>query len=453
MNAFTRLVFPTRIAALAVIIGIGLIFVGSGTSHASILFDGSFDYFDRSRQQDIAFNDLDVCCQRIAEDFSFTSPVIVEGITFRGGYYPTNTPETDSFILTIYNDNRGLPDPGSIVALIVLEDIDRTFTGQNILTDVYHLTASFAGVPLSANTLYWLTIVADTASDTNDDWVWIGLHGAGRSAGSRDGGVSWHADDSQERWFQLEGRVIAPACDNHMSQSIFTLGQNVIADSVRVINSGDSQRVEFKYWTVWPDGATSPRYTSKARGEFVPSGFDREYGPVTLFKVTSDTPVGTYQYNCRVLDPGTGETLWLNQNSFEVQPALVPITVHAHVFIPGAPAALDRFSGLTLSVDFGIQFLSIETICFTSTFSGDLWDDGEAYSIGSPVALNFGAFGQGNILGFSRSQALVCLGRQHTSWVAEFLDGRLDDFSFGVEGDTTVSLSALRIEITGSVIP
>jgi hypothetical protein len=114
-------------------------------------------------------------------------------------------------------------------------------------------------------------------------------------------------------------RNVGPICDNHMSQSIFTLGQNVIADSVRVVNSGDSQRVEFKYWTVWPDGATSPRYTSKSRGEFVPSGFDREYGPVRLFKVRSDTPVGAYQYNCRVLDPGTGETLHLDVNPFEVQ--------------------------------------------------------------------------------------------------------------------------------------
>ena len=110
-----------------------------------------------------------------------------------------------------------------------------------------------------------------------------------------------------------------PTCDNQMSQSIFTLGQNVIANSVRVVNSGDSQRVEFKYWTVWPDGATSPRYTSSGRGEFVPSGFDREYGPVRLFTVRSDTPVGTYQYNCGVLDPGTGETLHLDINPFEVQ--------------------------------------------------------------------------------------------------------------------------------------
>jgi len=132
-----------------------------------------------------------------------------------------------------------------------------------------------------------------------------------------------------------------------------------------------------------------------------------------------------------------------------------PITVQADVLIPGAPAAVDEFSPLTLSVDFGIQFLSIDTITFTSTFSGDLWDSGESYTIFSPVALNLGGFGQTNVLGFSRSEATLTVnpssGPPNSLWGAELLDGRLDNFRFMAGTGTTISLSTLRIEITGVV--
>ena len=110
-----------------------------------------------------------------------------------------------------------------------------------------------------------------------------------------------------------------PTCDIQMSQPIFTLGQRVIAESIRVVNNGNSQRVEFKNWIVWPDGATSPRYRSSGNGQFLKSGFDRDFGPRWLFTVRSHTPVGTYEFNCVGLDPVTSETLSLDQNSFEVQ--------------------------------------------------------------------------------------------------------------------------------------
>ena len=159
-------------AALAGAFAVNLLLVGSGDSRADILFDGSVNPIDVN---DIGFNDLDAGGQRIAEDFSFIGSVIVESITFLGGYFPTNTPETDSFTLTIYNDKMGLPDPLSIVAQIDLGNFGRTDTGVDVFgIDLYSYTASFAGLILSGDTPYWLTIVNDTSGDTNDDWVWAG---------------------------------------------------------------------------------------------------------------------------------------------------------------------------------------------------------------------------------------------------------------------------------------
>jgi len=51
----------------------------------------------------------------------------------------------------------------------------------------------------------------------------------------------------------------------------------------------------------------------------IPAGFDRDLGPVSLFSVTSAFPLGTYGYDCRLLDPVTGESRSLDQNAFEIE--------------------------------------------------------------------------------------------------------------------------------------
>ena len=215
----------------------------NATSAETILFDGSVAPSDVSN---IGFNDPDAGGQRIAEDFSFSGPVTVTSITFLGGYFPTGTPETDSFTLTIYNDNMGLPDPLSIVAQIDLENVVRTDTGTGVLVkDLFTYTANFAGVSLSGGTRYWFTIVNDTTSDLDDDWVWAGKHSVDVFGRSFNGGLTW--DTPPGSWsFVLKGTttVVIDGCDSGVDNTLLP-GGGTISDLISACANGASTHGQF----------------------------------------------------------------------------------------------------------------------------------------------------------------------------------------------------------------
>jgi hypothetical protein len=175
---------------------------------ATQLFNGSIL---PSNVNDLGYNDAGLDF-RIAENFSFSSPVILNQITFLGGYYSSGTPLTDSFTLTIYNHNAALnvPNPSSVIAQSLLADIDRVDTGVSTAhgNRLYQYTATFTDLPLSSGTTYWLSIVNDTSNDPDDDWVWAGRHQTGIFFGrSFDDGHNWDASPGSFS-FSLAGAVV-----------------------------------------------------------------------------------------------------------------------------------------------------------------------------------------------------------------------------------------------------
>ena len=239
---------PTRgltiliVLSLSILVGIQ---VGSvnGISADTILFDGSIAPSD---VDNIGFNDPDAGGQRLAEDFSFPGPVTVTSITFLGGYFPASTPETDSFTLTIYNDNMGRPDPLSIVAQIDLENVVRTDTGTDALgIDLFTYTANFAGVSLSGGTRYWLTIVNDTTSDLDDDWVWAAKNSVGIFGRSFDGGLTWDTPPGSLS-FVLKGTttVVIDGCDSGVDNTLLP-GGGTISDLISACANGASTHGQF----------------------------------------------------------------------------------------------------------------------------------------------------------------------------------------------------------------
>lgn len=226
----------------------------NATNADPILFDGSIAPGDVN---DLGANDPDAGGQRLAEDFSFPDPVIVTSITFLGGYFPTSTPQTDSFTLTIYNDNMGLPDPLSIVTQIDLANVDRTDTGTDVFgIDLYTYTASFAGVSLSGGTRYWLTIVNNTTGDTDDNWVWAGKHEVGNFARSFNGGVTWFDTPAGSFSFLLRGTVdecpnsdlsttvVIDGCNSGVPNTLFPSGCT-ISDRIAACAEGASTHGQF----------------------------------------------------------------------------------------------------------------------------------------------------------------------------------------------------------------
>ena len=95
----------------------------------------------------------------------------------------------------------------------------------------------------------------------------------------------------------------------------------VTAQVLRLANPGPNPvPVEWKLWLIIPDGTLVPIINLGADGSLVlPPGFDQDFGPVPLFPVTANTPLGTYELNCRLLDPVTGRQLALDLNPFVIQ--------------------------------------------------------------------------------------------------------------------------------------
>ena len=49
------------------------------------------------------------------------------------------------------------------------------------------------------------------------------------------------------------------------------------------------------------------------------NGFDNDFGPLYLLPVDRTLMAGGYEFNCRLLDPATGETLTLDVNPFDIR--------------------------------------------------------------------------------------------------------------------------------------
>ncbi len=112
-----------------------------------------------------------------------------------------------------------------------------------------------------------------------------------------------------------------PVCDVQLNQDVYMAGDTVTADVFRVANpSADPRPIELKTWFGIPGMDPLSFFRTGADGSIVLSpGFDQDFGPITLQPVTAGTPPGSYQFDCRLLDPATGEELALDVNMFEVQ--------------------------------------------------------------------------------------------------------------------------------------
>jgi hypothetical protein len=106
-------------------------------------------------------------------------------------------------------------------------------------------------------------------------------------------------------------------CDIQLSQPAYVDGEVVTASTLRVANSGaTAASVEIKTWLEVP--GIPPISFLSSTAEF-PAGFDQSLGPLSLFAVTPALPRGAYAFNCRLLDPVTGEPLLFDENPFTIQ--------------------------------------------------------------------------------------------------------------------------------------
>jgi hypothetical protein len=112
-----------------------------------------------------------------------------------------------------------------------------------------------------------------------------------------------------------------PVCDTGTSQSTYSSGDQVQASAFRFANPGStSVATEIKVWFGLPGGTNASLVNVGSNGSVVlPAGLDVNLAPLTLFQVTPSTPLGTYQFDCRLLDPITGQVFSSSLSSFVIQ--------------------------------------------------------------------------------------------------------------------------------------
>jgi hypothetical protein len=116
---------------------------------------------------------------------------------------------------------------------------------------------------------------------------------------------------------------------------------------------------------------------------------------------------------------------------------------HADVVLPGTPTNVVDGGSFPLTVDFGQVFSSIDGVQLSGTFSGDLWDVGESWSVS-------GAGGQYNPSGSSRTSFVLNLnGTVPGPFWTGLIDG-VESFSFGASGGS-LDLNSLRVTVDGTV--
>jgi hypothetical protein len=110
-------------------------------------------------------------------------------------------------------------------------------------------------------------------------------------------------------------------CDIQLSQPVYDNGNVVTASTLRLANVGTATAlVEIKMWFEAPGSPPIPFVNLGADGSVqLPPGFDQNFGPLQLFAVTPSLPRGAYALNCRLLDPVTGASSFLDENSFTIR--------------------------------------------------------------------------------------------------------------------------------------
>ena len=118
----------------------------------------------------------------------------------------------------------------------------------------------------------------------------------------------------------LRFRLFTPTCDVELNQDIYFKGETITADVFRLANAGSAEiSIEVRAWLT--TAAMEPVKVSPLRKKIksLPSGFDKDFGPLRLAKVEADMPVGPGEIICRLIDPKNGGVYDVDVAPFEIQ--------------------------------------------------------------------------------------------------------------------------------------
>jgi uncharacterized repeat protein (TIGR01451 family) len=133
-----------------------------------------------------------------ADDVAISAATTLGGVRFFGLYadpsgsaITNSVPATDAFTLRVFADDAG--QPGALVGSSTLSG-PRSDTGTTIGNSAVHWYRYDLALdtPISVGIgTYWVAIVNDTTTDTDDDWAWGVTNGDPQHAWSQDAGATW----------------------------------------------------------------------------------------------------------------------------------------------------------------------------------------------------------------------------------------------------------------------
>lgn len=102
-------------------------------------------------------------------------PAIVRSVTWWGimGQFNVTPVVPISFDLIFYAERDGLPDPNQVISSTTVTFDALTDTGVDLLQDdIYIFKANIEPTALPAGTRAWFSVLADTITDPDDDFLW-----------------------------------------------------------------------------------------------------------------------------------------------------------------------------------------------------------------------------------------------------------------------------------------
>lgn len=182
---------------------------------APVVFDGGAPDLNGGYR-----NDAGVSPERAISGFMLPAATTVTGLRVWGTYLGRGKADTDQFTVKFYE--RGVspiapwpsyPSVGKLIATLTPLTVKRAKTGRaafGALDSEYVYDLTFTGVPVAANTLYYVSIYNVTSSS---DWLWMTSTVQGFpswGAYSPDAGATWPGG-SAELAFQLSNApVVTP---------------------------------------------------------------------------------------------------------------------------------------------------------------------------------------------------------------------------------------------------
>ena len=149
--------------------------------------------------------------QQVADTFMLQpGATLLTDVHWYGVYFPTDTPQTDSFTIRLFEDGGGAPNVNAFYEISGIGG-NRVDTGLNDINgpDIYEYSADIGPVALAANTTYWLSIVNETSNDVDDDWYWTTSAQNGSFVYRFNDGESW-TGYTGDLAFYLTGRSVVP---------------------------------------------------------------------------------------------------------------------------------------------------------------------------------------------------------------------------------------------------